>query len=82
MKNLPKWRIEQVQRLTLSAAHFHFAQQIRMEMNERGWKYDPGNNEFTKGGINLYFVGGNGVFNRAGSDGKKSKIIHRFQILP
>lgn len=80
--NLPTWRIEQVQRLALSSAHTSFAHLIRHEMKGRGWKYDPGNNEFQKGEIRLYFVNGIGVFSRSGCDGRLSKINHQFKILP
>lgn len=79
---LPDWRINQVRKLSLRVAEQNFAQMIRVEMQQRGWKYDAGNNNFTKSGIELSFSSGIGFFHRYGSDGRLSKILHKFSILP
>lgn len=80
--NLPGWRIEQAQRLALASAHIDFANNIRSEMREKGWRYDPCNNEFTKGSFCLYFSSGMGIFTQSSCDGTLPKICHRFDIFP
>lgn len=79
---LPDWRIDQVRKISLRVEEQNFAQMIRGEMKDRGWRYEAGNNIFTKSGIQLCFNSGIGFFCREGCDGSLSKILHRFSILP
>lgn len=78
---LPDWRIDQVRKIVLRHAEYTFAQNIRQELESRGWRYVPGNNLFSKSGIQLCFNSGIGFFCREGADGILSKILHKFSIL-